>query len=113
MAGLINVRVNINHAALDGVIARLPAGQEAIADLAADTVVTKAKSIVPVRTGALQASIQKVGFGAERAVVADTNYAAFVEFGTRKMAAQPYLRPALESLNWPALLREFFRRIGL
>lgn len=113
MAGFINVRVNINHAALNGVIARLPSGQEAVADLAADAVVVGAKAIVPVDTGALQASIQKIGFGSGRAVVADTNYAAYVEFGTRKMAAQPYMRPALEALNWGDILREFFRRIGL
>jgi len=28
-------------------------------------------------------------------VIADTDYAVYVEFGTKNMAAQPYLRPAV------------------
>lgn len=29
-------------------------------------------------------------------IIADTDYAVYVEFGTYKMAAQPYMRPAAE-----------------
>ena len=36
-------------------------------------------------------------------ISADTEYAVFVEFGTSKMAAQPYLVPALLS-NTQAIL---------
>ena len=56
----------------------------------------RAKEIVPVDTGALQESIhvEKGDQLGEYRVVASEPYAAFVEFGTSKMAAQPYLIPA-------------------
>lgn len=62
------------------------------AELLADT----AQQIVPVDTGALRRSI-RVRRVAPRQydVGAGEFYAGFVEFGTIKMAAQPYLRPAI------------------
>ena len=70
----------------------------------AQTVCESAKSLCPVDTGRLQSSIN-VQSGGNTAVVisADTEYAVFVEFGTSKMAAQPYLVPALLS-NTQAIL---------
>lgn len=66
---------------------------------AADQVVRKAKQLVPVDTGKLRASIDyeldKVTSGYVARIFAETEYAIFVEMGTRKMDAQPYLRPAL------------------
>ncbi len=71
----------------------------------------RAKEIVPVRTGHLLDSIDPVfdedvedpdgNNGSQRAfepvqVVADTPYASFVEFGTSKMSAQPFMGPAGE-----------------
>ena len=66
----------------------------------AQTVCESAKSLCPVDTGRLQSSIN-VQPGGNTA--ADTEYAGFVEFGTSKMAAQPYLVPALLS-NTQAIL---------
>lgn len=113
MAGLINVRVNVNHQALDGVIARLPAGQEFIADAGADATVARAQVLVHKITGHLHDSIHKVGLGAARAVVAEAPYAGYEEFGTRYRPAHPYMRPAIEGVKWGDILREFFKRIGL
>jgi len=55
----------------------------------------EAKRICPVRTGRLRASIH-TGKIREGVCYVGTNvhYAPYVEFGTRKMAAKPYLRPA-------------------
>jgi HK97 gp10 family phage protein len=58
-----------------------------------------AKSIVPVRTGFLQSTIYHqvdestlaMDFGAT------ADYAGYIEFGTRRMAAQPFIRPALDA----------------
>ncbi len=57
----------------------------------------KAQRYAPVDTGDLQRSIslQFVDDGCSALVEASVNYAGYVEYGTRKMAAQPYLRPAL------------------
>ncbi|MHB1910223.1 MAG: HK97-gp10 family putative phage morphogenesis protein [Nitrososphaerales archaeon] len=55
-----------------------------------------AQSNAPVRTGFLQASIQMIQTDDGCYVTAGAGYAGFVEFGTRKMSAQPFLRPAIE-----------------
>lgn len=66
---------------------------------AAKFVVKEAKMQVPVDTGALKASIDyeldKVRSGYKAKIYADMPYALYVELGTYKMDAQPYLRPAL------------------
>lgn len=59
-----------------------------------------AKDIVPVDTGNLRASIQYIIDVAEKSVYigvsfSDADYAHYVELGTYKMAAQPYLKPAV------------------
>ena len=58
----------------------------------------EAKRVVPVRTGRLRDSIQ---FRSD--TTADVPYGKYVELGTSKMAAQPYLQPAA------ANSAEFFR----
>jgi hypothetical protein len=58
-----------------------------------------ARLFCPVDTGRLRSSIQASkgtdAQGAYADIGTNVNSAAFVEFGTRFMAAQPYLRPAL------------------
>jgi hypothetical protein len=49
-----------------------------------------ARMLAPVETGRLRSSIRVVPQGVEAIV----DYAYFVETGTAKMAAQPFLRPA-------------------
>jgi len=57
----------------------------------------QAKSIVPVRTGFLRSTIyhNAIGFVLDFGATAD--YASYVEFGTSRMASQPYIRPALDA----------------
>ena len=50
----------------------------------------------PVDTGELRASEQASVGAKELRLTAGTDHAGFVEFGTRKMAAQPYMRPTVE-----------------
>ena len=52
----------------------------------------------PVDTGNLRSSINfKVESEDEARVGTNVDYAPHVEFGTKKMSAQPYLRPALDN----------------
>lgn len=51
----------------------------------------RAKRLAPVRTGRLRASIEATREGVRVLVP----YAKFVEYGTRKMKAKPFLRPAI------------------
>lgn len=55
-----------------------------------------AKNLAPVDTGNLRNSITHEVEGQEARVGSALEYAKFVELGTSKMAAQPYLYPALE-----------------
>lgn len=76
-------------------------------------IVKKARTKVPIDTGHLRDSIRVEAIDDHRALVTvDTrdeshhSYAAFLEYGTVKMAAQPFFIPAVESAREP-----FRRRI--
>ena len=66
-------------------------------------VLQQAQIIVPIDTGFLYNSgyteIEETDTGAIGTVGFSADYAGYVEFGTRKMEAQPYLRPALDAAN--------------
>jgi HK97 gp10 family phage protein len=63
----------------------------------ARVVETHSKLLAPVDTGALRNSIQVDSVTPIEAIIAPhTDYAEYVEFGTSKMAAQPYMRPAID-----------------
>jgi HK97 gp10 family phage protein len=74
----------------------------------------RARDFAPVRTGRLLLSIHTTGVGTLEepdeaftpvGIVADAPYAGYVEGGTSKMAAQPFMQPALDEIR-PQLLRE-------
>ncbi len=50
----------------------------------------------PVDTGELRGSETATVGNKELRLHAGTDHAVYVEFGTRKMAAQPYMRPTVE-----------------
>jgi HK97 gp10 family phage protein len=54
-----------------------------------------AKEACPVDTGRLRDSLEHEVDGDTLRVGTNVEYAAYVEEGTRHMAAEPYLRPAL------------------
>ena len=58
---------------------------------------THSKILCPVDTGFLRSSIQVDSVTPMEAIIAPhTDYAEHVEFGTSRMEAQPYMRPALD-----------------
>ncbi|MHB1001279.1 MAG: HK97-gp10 family putative phage morphogenesis protein [Armatimonadota bacterium] len=66
-------------------------------DEVAQAIADEAKSLAPVRTGALRDSIEWIKIGDERFVGAGVPYAMQVEYGTSRSQAQPFLRPAIVS----------------
>jgi HK97 gp10 family phage protein len=67
-----------------------------------DDIVKTSKAIVPVDTERLKNSIDgevKIGKdgGVVIEIIADTDYALAVEFGTYKMRPQPYITPSIVS----------------
>lgn len=96
----MNITVNINgaDAAADIVGAfgeGLTAKIAAALSEAGELVKTEAKAECPVRTGHLRSTIQKQASGNECVIGTNCEYAGYVEFGTCKMRAHPYLIPAL------------------
>lgn len=56
----------------------------------------EARYMAPVLSGELRSSIQASAEGSEGEVTVGAEHARFVEFGTSRMAAQPFLFPASE-----------------
>lgn len=76
-----------------------------LVDRAMEAGVSSAKRLVPVDTGTLQGSIAVTeaahddGSGVVGRYGTSVDYAEHVEFGTSKMAAQPYLRPSMDAVG--------------
>jgi hypothetical protein len=162
------VVIKVDKRKLEQIAKDAPQVDTILGDLASDHVVRTARQLVPVRTGFLKSTIQRVsgeasfvegigggggatlglrqagGSGAisfaqsagqlgrfrgaagrfistqqalkgggKWTVGAYAPYAAHVEFGTYKMAARPYLVPALESVPWTRFVAIAVRRVGL
>lgn len=76
--------------------ARLQAAVEARLERIGEGMASTAFSLVPIDTGFLQSSIYVFVKGMQLELGATADYASYVEFGTYKMAAQPFLRPAFD-----------------
>ena len=72
-----------------------------------------ARGRVPVDTGRLKASIKHFVDSGDMGVElgTDVSYASFVELGTSKMRAQPYLRPAIQehTLEYRGILEKHLK----
>ena len=73
----------------------------------------EAMKTVPVDTGELKRSIglHLEDGGLTAVVEATKEYAGYVEYGTRFMAAQPYMRPAAEQIA-PLFVRQIQEALG-
>lgn len=82
---------------------------------AAFDVEAHAKTLVPVDTGALKASIQTEQTGdMSAAVTAGMEYAPYVEYGTSHGPAQPYMTPAADAVRpgYMAAVKQLVERSG-
>ena len=75
------------------------------------------KAFVPVDTGNLKRHLQIVeerGGKRQRIGVSMVLYQAFVEFGTKRMMAQPYIRPSIIPIHFAVMraAREEVRRVA-
>lgn len=103
-------RIVIQYNRLGAIAARLPETVRKVVRQAAYDVETNAKAVVPVDTGKLKNSISCEFPSQTQAIIAPhTEYAAFVEYGTRRQRAKPYMRPAAERVA-PAFI-EACRRL--
>lgn len=93
--GIANTRALIRRLAE----AEEKAGKRLVKKAASD-VQRRAMRTVPVDTGNLKRSIlvDVADDGKSATVTATADYAAYVEYGTRKMSARPFMRPAAEEV---------------
>lgn len=83
--------------ALAALIPRVAAANEFVERAGAEIIATLAAQNAPRLTGHLAASTDDEG----GLVVANTPYAIFQEYGTRRHKAQPFMRPAIERGSLP------------
>jgi HK97 gp10 family phage protein len=82
------------------IAAAMPDRASAVVRKASFDVEGQAKNRVPVDTGALKNSISTEfeNGGLTGIIAPHTDYATFVEYGTKRMSAQPYMTPAAEAV---------------
>lgn len=101
--------VKRDTAKLDAILRNLGKNKSIATEQIANGVVDIAKDNAPVLSGALRDSIHVESDGDDHAVVVGVDYGAFVEFGTSRMAAQPYLGPAVAKVR--KKLAKYFKKV--
>lgn len=100
-----SARIGKNNAS--AMMAAATAGLVRGAGIGASLIVNEAKARVRVRTGHLRRTIhyeiRQVGDRVTVSIGADADYAIFQEMGTSRMAAHPYIRPALDLMRAQAI----------
>lgn len=84
------------------IVAQMPAKADLVVQKTALDIEATAKGLAAVDTGAMMSSIQAQPTGQMSAVVnCGVEYGIYVEYGTYKMAAQPFMVPATEAHRGP------------
>lgn len=96
----MTVTVSVTFDRFPEIAAAMPERTRAVVRKAAFDIEGQAKNRAPVDTGALKSSISTEfeDNGLTGIIAPHVEYATFVEFGTRRMSAQPYMTPAAEAV---------------
>ncbi len=94
----VTVRSNVGRISAQARTAAAAATAKAAHDIEAH-----AKTAAPHDTGHLENSINTTGGGLAYRVNSPAEYSIYQEFGTYKMAAHPFMMPAVE-IVWPMFL---------
>lgn len=102
---MADVTVTIKFNKFPEIAAAMPSKTKAVVKKASFDVEGHAKNRVPIDTGALHDSIlTKFENGGLTGIIAPhEDYALFVELGTRRQSAQPYMIPAADAVR-PAFI---------
>lgn len=111
----MSVTISVTFNRFPEIAAALPEQTSAVVRKASFDVEAHAKNRVPVDTGALKNSISTEfeDRGLTGIIAPHTEYATFVEFGTRRMSAQPYMTPAAEAVMpaFVAAMKQMLREL--
>ena len=112
MAESKNITITSDNRAV--VASKMKDGVKVALDILGAMVESKAKTNCPVDTGRLRNSITHAMVSNTQVKIgAHTDYAAFVELGTSRRKATPYLKPAAESLSNRDITNAFRAAIGI
>ncbi len=95
IAGMAKLTAQLNAIGLAFTVDDLAEGALVIAQ--------QAENNCPVDTGFLRSTVFVQEAGNDVEIGFEARYASYVEFGTYKMAAQPFLRPAFDEAELEAL----------
>jgi HK97 gp10 family phage protein len=106
------IKVRITKNLLPKLASKVKEGAIEVINSHAHSIAAAARQLAPVKTGELRDSIavSESSLGAVR-VVAGAPHAVYVELGTSRMSARPFLRPAVES-DRPGLIRDLEKVIS-
>ena len=93
----MSLSINIDTTKLNEIIAKLPGNRDKIVKATAMHVLGEARKRAPVKTGFLRGHSEVTDGEGYANVEFHAEYAPYVELGTWKMAARPYLTPAVEA----------------
>lgn len=108
----ISIRVVIDTSKIDRLAAAAQGLDSDIADLVSQDIQFGAKARAAVRTGAMRDNIERTTSGGRFTVISLVEYSSFVEFGTSRMAAQPFMVPATEAADIDGACKEALRNAG-
>ena len=93
----MSISVSIDTSKLDEIIAKLPGNRDKIVKSTAMHVLGEARKRAPVKTGNLRNHSEVTDGEGYANVEFQAEYAPYVELGTYKMNARPFLTPAIEA----------------
>lgn len=86
---------------LDNVLRNVEANMERVVQGTLDVAETRAKALAPVDTGKLRNLITSERQGTVGVLTSQAEYSVYVEYGTSKTRAQPFMNPAfVEACEW-------------
>jgi HK97 gp10 family phage protein len=96
----VTVTISVTFDKFPQIAAAMPEKTSQVVRKAAFDIEGQAKNRAPVDTGALKNSISTEfeDNGLTGIIAPHVEYATFVEFGTKRMSAQPYMTPAAEAV---------------
>lgn len=91
----MSISVSVDTTKINELLATIPGNKDKAVTSAAYYILGEARKSAPYRTGHLRSNSEVEGDGGNSLIKFNAEYAAYVELGTRKMAAQPFLTPAV------------------
>lgn len=86
---------------LDNVLRNVEANMERVIQGTLDVAETRAKALAPVDTGKLRNLITSERQGTVGILTSQAEYSVYVEYGTSRTRAQPFMNPAfVEACEW-------------